>query len=368
VFSGWQLFVPAMPLAQGSQTPLWSINLSAFGAGDPSLSIGAARSTLWLRVTGIAFTKPNVLAAYFITRGSGGVLARRDQPAPSDPYHLRVVLFGASDGKRQSELQWSTEPLLVDGLYPAGDGNFIVRTANSLDLYSDSLKLEKQIPLLPTSGTRTRWDQQLSPDQKTIILHRSVDSQNAFTLLRANDLSELFSWSDENYGFSSYDESVLWSKHFHDVILGAGGKESHTIYYSPGVLCSTPVFLNQANIVLQEQGHNACRVLEIISRDGKRIAIQDFKGELLSKKMSISVDGSTLAVATESVHGTWFDAPLDRTWVRLRTYSTALGVWRIALDGLQPAPQFFYSFALSPDGGLLAVLSDTTVSVYRLDK
>jgi hypothetical protein len=138
----------------------------------------------WRHVNGITFIEPALLVTYFMARGAGGALSRRDDPQPSDPYHLTAVFFDAFEGKRQSTLQWSTEPLLAEGIYPASGGRFLVRTADSLDLYSTTMEHEIYIPLpFVTSAKHQGWEQHLSPDGETLLLLHTVDSQRTFTLL-----------------------------------------------------------------------------------------------------------------------------------------------------------------------------------------
>jgi hypothetical protein len=321
-------------------------------------------------VHGITFTEPDLLVTYFMARGAGGVLSRRDDPQPSGPYHLTAVFFDAFEGKHRSTLQWSTEPLLAEGIYPAGGGRFLVRTADSLDLYSTAMEHEIHLPLpFVTSAKHQDWEQYLSPDEETLLLLHTVDSQRTFTLLRTQDLSQLSTWNGPSNGVSVYDKSVAWVANFQKVLTRTPDGADRIIYYSPRIICSVPTFVSRDVLVLREQTDGKCRTLDVITLEGKQILTQDFKGEQLGLATLNSIksasNGEFFAISTETVRGSSFNTLEHLTRLRLRVYSITLHAW-VLVEDVEPLPKLFYDFALSPDGRLLAVLSDTTVSVYQV--
>ncbi len=358
----------SLPVETDVTKPLWTIDLSSLGANattDPD----AARFAVWHYVSGIAFLQPDLLVAYFMSRGTGGKLSRRHDPQPSDPYHLTAVFFDALAGKQLSGMRWATEPHPSEGIYPAGDGRFLLRTADALDLYSPTQQHEFHFPLSVVANVKHQdWYQQMSPDGKTLLLGHTVDSQETFALLRTTDLNVIDQWKGPYYGVSIYDQNFAWIANNKQLVIRTPEAGRRVIYSAPSFFCSTPWFVSQ-EVVAVEEPNGACRRLELVDLEGKQVLSEEFEGEQLAiatrRAIKSSSQGEFFAVATEKVHGSSFNTLEHLTRLRLRVYNLKMHAWVLTQDSAS-LPKLSYDFALSPDGQLLAILSDTTVSVYRV--
>jgi hypothetical protein len=349
--------------------PLWSIDLSSLGASATTDS-DAARFAVWHYVSGIAFLQPDLLVAYFMTRGTGGKLSRRHDPQSSDPYHLTAIFFDALAGKQLSGMRWATEPHPLEGIYPAGDGRFLLRTADALDLYSPTQQHEFHFPLsLVANAKHQDWYQQMSPDGKTLLLGHTVDSQSTFALLRAADLGVIDQWKGRYYGVSIYDQNFAWLANNNQLVIRTPEAGSRVIYATSRFFCATPSFVNRDLVAVEEPIDGRCRRLEVMNLDGKGVLTEDFRDEQLAIATRRAIKGDStgefFAVATEKVHESSFNTLEHLTRLRLRVYSLKVHAWVLTQDP-ESLPRLSYDFALSPDGQLLAILSDTIVSVYRV--
>jgi hypothetical protein len=131
---------------------------------------------LWKRQEGLVFLSPEVLAVYqVIERAEPIPLARRDSSGGVGKYHLQISFLQASDGKLLKQIRLVTSEE-VSQVLPTREGRFIVRTGQTLHLFSATLE-EISALQLPLDGPAKHewWDTDVSPSGAELWLAHHED-------------------------------------------------------------------------------------------------------------------------------------------------------------------------------------------------
>src|ERR1019366_162003 len=313
------------------------------------------------------------LIAYFPYRNTG-VLSSRDQSSPDYPYHLRAFFFSGRQGGQTASMDWPALESSHLAILSAAGGRFLVFTGTSLELYSEQHVKIKEYPIERTENeTREYRTLSVGPDGETALLIHSLNSPSSnhyhFDLLRTDTLEPVFQ-SDGNLSTLSFSGDRFTARTGNIVWMHAAKNDPVMIYQAPRTICWEPTFVSLDTYIIAERTRQQCDSFELISIDGRPLLEQRFEGEELSNLTSTvnggsHGHGSAFAISSQSLRGGHFDTTPTVTRERIRVYDIASRQLIAALD-VNPLPKVFFTFTVSPDGSLLAVLTDTTLRVYRL--
>jgi hypothetical protein len=124
--------------------PLWTEDLvRGYQYRDFNLAKHSRNQSppLWSREQGVVFISSSALAVYqVLERDDLPHLQPRDESGGGGRYLLQTVLFDAAQGKSLGTIRLATSGVEPSGVYPTHDGSFVVKTGNSLRLYSSKLE------------------------------------------------------------------------------------------------------------------------------------------------------------------------------------------------------------------------------------
>ena len=263
------------------------------------------------------------------------------------------------------------------GIIPAGDGRFVVLTPSMIALYSPGFELLKDFKLSPEQRTHL-WDFHASPSGKSILVEYHYPEANYQWLdsdtLQPHDIS----WSDSLPVLSISDELEIAS--FRDTYVKAKGTNVFEALVQPrsgaeriicrvlaghGESCGDPEFLSNGVLaLLAPHGFNL-----VPSGGGDVFLKADFhEDEWLDHSFHTSSDGKRFAVTLWKHKGgsALFDISSHSVLKRIVIYDLSTRQAIYTLDAKQQQMSDVSGAALSPDGSLMAILTDGIVEVYRL--
>jgi hypothetical protein len=360
--------------ASGPEGPAWSVDLRSVGfAGF------APKQEQWglhLRPNPLCFTENSVLSATFITREDVTTLARRDQPGEGLPLRLHGIFLDAAAGKVRATKEWSiTRPR--GGIIAAGDGKFSVLTPATITLYSPSLEVLKELKLSSEQQSHL-WDLHVSPLGKSILVE--------------------YHYPEATYQWLDYDslqpQDAVWSKSmpvlsisedkeiasFRDTYVKEKGGNVFEAFIQPrngsertvcrvltgrGVDCGELQFFSNDVLALW-MPHG---VSVVPKTGGEALLKASFReDEWLGRPLYPSMDGKRFAVTIWAHKGgsAFFDIDYHNILKRIVIYDLPTRKEVYTLDAKQQKIKDVSGVALSPNGSLLAVLTDGVVQAYQL--
>ena len=348
--------------------PLFEVDLSKFGY--ERFSDEKVRAVL-IRV---AFTDANTAAAAWSVYDPP--IASKGTVLPAvRPGLLQVVLVDAGTGQERGERVWKI-PSIWFGFLGLRDGNLITCTGNTMRLFSSSFELVREQTLGENPCPRF-GSQQMSPSQRSLLLsYFPKDGVHAMELRDTQTLEVISKWTGtpgKRETASASDQWIAgWCGDPSDLCVRAVGQPWRPLHISwkdvNARFTSAPVqFVNDDTFVIE--GHN----VTVAKVDGSIL----FSVGLPKGRFAISVKptvGSRFAVVEGRLRGLK-SAPLDMypflTADRVAVYSLTQPheVYALKLRGTSPWSPWaihFDDLAISPDGSLLAVVSDGILKVYRL--
>lgn len=331
---------------------------------------------LHLRPNPLCFADNNVLIATFITREDVTTLARRNEPNATSPLRLHAIFLDADAGKVRHAKEWSiTRPR--GGVVAAGDGRFAVLTPAMIALYSPSLELVK--------------DFRLSPGQQSHLWDFHVSSSGKSILAQYQYLGAKYQWLDSD---SLQPQDALWSESL-PVLSISDDKEiasfRNTYVKAKGInilealiqprngaertvcralagqagICGEPEFVSNDALALWKP-HD----LSVVPRTGgDTLFTASFRNdEWLGHTLHPSAGGKRFAVTVWEHKGgsAFLDIDYHSVLKRIVVYDLPSGQAVYTLDAKQQKIKDVSGVALSPDGSLLAILTDGVVEVYQL--
>lgn len=360
------LWVPTAVLvfAFGIQTsaqtaPVWTIDLTSSGY-QKAESVRDKSLTLKSSAEGVAFTDEHTVLAYFVTKDTTK-FSNRDKTASDGPFCLRAVFGDVSQKNIQATKDWPTQ-LPSAWLMPTAEGKIVVRSANSLQLYSSDLSLAKERPLSTSGRPFEGWHVKGAPSGRTVWLDHD-DGDSRIEVLDADSLQALSSWEQESLGswFSVSDRAIA-KRPAHDVkqvIIKDIGGSWHLLYDDPGGCVSQPSFVNNDVLVA-----GLCATVGLISTTGKALMKDKIRrGEHLEEEVAASRNGKMVAVSLMRTKGGAFDTAIRRSKTTVVIYDLEQHSATLRVE-VSPLPKTTYHFALAPDGSLLAVMTDSIVNIY----
>lgn len=349
----------------GSQTaggPLWQVDLRPLGYNGFTPK-GELRG-LHFSVNRVCFSENNSLIATFLTR-EAVTLGRRDQ---STDLRLHAVLFDAAKGAVKTAKEWTTfEPR--GGVLATRGGRFVVIAPNRMLLYSPGLELLKEFKLPSDASVYS------SPAGGAILLEYNDYGRDWFQWMDPDTLQPLRSW-EEALGFTTISDSKLvfleqtYTKStgsVHEILIRELDGAQHVVCRSvdgQGNCGSFPQFLSNELLAL-----STFRGLMLIRSDGTIAFITKFKeDEELGRSLSTSANGRRFAVQQYVNKGgsALLDISSHSVFRRIVVFDVPTRQWIYNLEAKSQNIRTLPAFALSPDGSLMAILTDGVVRVYSL--
>jgi hypothetical protein len=351
--------------------PLLELNLRKFGYDTSS-------ATRRLRKF-VDFTDSGHLAVAWLTFDDP-TLADRTGPLTARPAHLHVLVLNATTGQKVGMQTWSTPSTPVRFL-AARDGKFVTCTGNVLRLFSPSFEVIRELALpndhaclSQFSGNNQwgipRWG--ISPSRRSLLL--SVPSGKGYEnkLLDLETLAVLATWA-ENLRIENISD--------HWLVAPCGQKQAVCIRridqpWRPFQATSVdndsrlqPIgFANDNTLVM---GWNKLAVTTV---DGEQLFHVELPKKLSIEAPVTSSGGNRFAVIEDRERGLTnktldMDAFASNDRAVVYSIPDHGAIFAIKIKGTSPWPPWenhVNELALSPDGGLLAVVTGATLKVYRL--
>ena len=318
--------------------------------------------------TRIVFTDDNTLAVFF-TRSNESEASQANESEISTALQLNALFIDLSKKNLRGQQSWPTKKRRwvndsfdsQSRILSAHDGKFLVYAEDRLRVYSPEFKLLRERPMPMIGGQEAEmWALEVTPPGDVGLLRHLregetedewVDVDSLRTLYSSIGLGGIFTASARAIVEKSYDTFRIYPIGEAPHVMCSGGFCDRNSY---------PLFLSDA---------------EILSCSWQGFAVLSTRGEILwSRKQNLknncgiiakrSLDGSRFALQVGCQKELLFDNVQLRPRDTLMIYDRAARslVFSLHLDD-QAREQ---GFALSPDGTLLAVLSDTRVEVYDL--
>jgi hypothetical protein len=362
--------VPANPL------PLWTIDLAQYGyQGRPPIKLSNADN--WGGATydqGVVFTDPETLAAYFVVHEDPPGATADRKPLPTDPYRLVVVFFNSATHEFIKKMSWimpgNAQYVSPANFFPATNGRFVVRYADTLALYSSSFKC------ITWRKIGYGIDIIASPAGDTLLLLETRQTDGRWTqkleIVDTDRLATVKSWTTT----PDHRAEALWGQQI--VARNRSSTSIQLLDAEPrpwfGSDVGAPTFLSPDTLAVLSG--DAVQNVMAVSTDGKVLRKFDLGLEQSSGPIVGSRDGHRYAVPTmrwgvgrnnipDVVHARVFsldsDAPILTLDVSHLTNggSDFLPPYRDTQSGGGP-------LALSSDGLLLAVKSGGIVQLYSV--
>jgi hypothetical protein len=339
----------------------WSFDLA--DAGYPSAkSWRDTHFTLKSSSEGVSFIDNRTVVAYFVTKDDITEFSNRKDVKQGSPFRLRAVFGDLSGRKVTSTKDWPTREF-QSWLMPTSDGKFVVRAAESLQLYSPDFSLVKEYPLEATGRRFESWHVEASPSGKVLWIDDEGDGKSRIQVLDMNTLNQLAAWDEQLLGgwFSVSNQAIAKSpvQNPQRVNIKSVGGPWHILYEKPETCVNTPNFVNDEMLI-----SGPCGTVGLISTSGEILMTDKLpKGEHLEGEIAASRNGKIAAVSLMRTKGGAFDTAIQRSATEVVVYDLEQrrAILKVKVD---PLPKSSYHFALSPDGASLAVMTDSIVKIY----
>jgi hypothetical protein len=321
----------------------------------------------------VSFSNHKHLIATFLTREATETLARRGESAPL-PLRLHAIFLDSGDGTLRARREWSISKL-QGGVIPTGNGNLAVIAPPQLMFYSAALDPINQIglregdflsPILssPSGGAILLSYEFAKPEfQRTRYGPIRLTDHVTFRWIDTHRMCVTREWSEDGYvGVKSISDEALAvyrnpALPLHsEVLIGHLDGPRRTVCSS----CGFPKF------VKAEGPHE----LKLISTTGEVLFTQAFRqnegvgwGRLRS-----SPDGRRFAMPLWQYKGgsALLDIASREVLKSIVVFDIPSRRWVYTLDAKEQKIKTVDGLALSPDGALMAILTDGIVQVYRL--
>jgi hypothetical protein len=359
------------------ETAAWNTDLRS--AGYPEhMTPRQTRRLGYGMVDPLSFSGRSVLCATFLTEEQTKSLARRGQPGPSFRLRMHAVLLGATTGKVRATRSWYiARPL--GGVVGAGGGRFAVLSPRGIDLYSPSLEPLEQLSFSPEQEAHL-WTFSVSPSGESILAVVYYDLGTSFYWIDTASMQLRHTWEDAPAGATISDNELATSLETnatsgelttHEVSVRKVDGPWRTVCrvrlgQDPTSACGLPQFISNDVLAL-----SASHSLTLIPAMGGDVVLKEnFRQDEWIGPLGLrpSADGNRLAVAISSHRGgsELFDINYHSVLRRIMVFDIRSRQWIYTLDAKRQKIKAISGMALSPDGSLIAILSEGVVQVYRL--
>lgn len=358
--------------------PLWQIDARKLGFPQPYS--GAERKVL-LSPFKIDFQDDSTLVISWVTADEPlPHLPKRKKIArlPVVPAHLHLLFVDARRGTRVREKDLSV-PSAPTSVLVNHSGNLIVRASDSVKLYSADFVVinEAKFPLpIDLSTVNSRSNAIISPDGRRLVLCSAQGSTAILDLLDADSLRSLGRASEgqRTCPWQISDTHFLAPTGELEPLIPPKTGEASPASPGPDLQHHFPpaMQLGSGNAVVVFRG----MYMEFRSSDGKTLATDTLPKKYFFMPLGTTArDKGRFAVLVGRMRGLTIPS-LDMyafasgEQVAVYDIRTAKRVFTVGVKGPSPWPTawwpFYMRFALSPNGSLLAILSNGSLSVYQL--
>lgn len=353
--------------------PIWKADARQFGYESfPRKMVRPVRIM-------IDFTDNDHLAVNWVSPDTTSV-DRNKQPKIGAPAHLHIVILDAKTGLKEKQLELQT-PYGLDAFVGLPDGKFVTCTGNSLQLDSSSLE-NLQTLKLPSGASCPNAFVRASPSRRTLLLstYSAPTHLRELNLVEVQTLKTISSWTE------SWPKSTDHTSTFSDSRLAGFCREPRQLClrsfdgqwrpYDVEGLEIQPADVQGGNVSFLEDdvlavGYQEMTVVRIGSGILFRIAPPQ---KHLFRAPVTSVAGGVFAVVEDRLRG------MDWPGMDLYPFAAddAASVYRTAdgqriltfkLEGTSPWPPWHIhdnAVALSPNGRLFAIISDSVIRMYEV--
>jgi hypothetical protein len=348
--------------------PLLEIDLGKFGYDTSSATNRLPKF--------VDFTDLNRLALGWVTLDDSA-LADKTGSQTARPAHLRVLVLNARTGAKEGLQAWSTPstPIRFAGI---GEGKFLICTASTLRLLSGSFEVIRE-ENLPGDGACFSpffwggWG--ISPSKRYLLLSSYSERSYQNSLFELETFTSVAQWAEKR---RTNDISDHWQAGLCErgEMCIRGMSEPWRTFHSDGLdkqlddfKPKSPLFVNDRMLVIEA---------------GNEMAAVDVDGQVLfqvrlPKKRSFgrpvrSTGGERFAIMenrqrgmTNEVLDMYAFASNDR--VVVFSIPDRRAIFAVGVKGRSPWPPWEEHrnyMALSPEGTLLAVVTDGLLKVYQL--
>lgn len=356
--------------ARTERQPLWKTDLREFGYEQFS-----PYNVRWMRLI-VHFTDDNHVVIGWISPDAA-TLSRTKGSAFGVPAHLHVLILDAKTGRKLTQRDWSTPRSGFPVLFGIPDGKTVICTDNSLRLLSPNLDVVKEQEL-PDGATCQHLSYRQSPSKRTVLTRSINEKRTSWELLNANTFATISTWTRE-LGNDSILEPMAISDHWMvgwcgqptelSLCLRKPDEEWHL--FRLGGLNSPAFFVSDELLAV---GLRPGSVASIVSVQGSVLFQINLPKEHYLAEIVPSADGERFAAVDYRMRGLRSE-PLDMypfgSSEQALVYSLKdrRAIFALKVKGTSPwTPWHVHdnSVALSPNGTILAVLSDVVLSTYSV--
>jgi hypothetical protein len=290
-----------------------------------------------------------------------------------EPIFFEALFYDARDGHIQGTLQWLARRDAGE-FQPVHDGGFLVHAGDKVMRYSADLKMVRERDLIPPAEADEKrsylpreWKLDVTPGGRVAFMQLHDGRENTDFWINADTLDELFSTKPQYPGAAIAGEDALATVHnwgeypnaSSEVMLWERGKDWRQI----SIRGKVGTFLADSLLLT----YYFRKEFNVVDRKGSVI----FGGPLKQADPSALTVKRNLAGTRFAISDTHRAIPIIQKhdffdWnfeVKVGDVKQRKMVAEISL-GTHDARQI--DLALSPDGSQLAVLAESTLTLYRL--
>jgi hypothetical protein len=348
--------------------PLFEVDARKFGyerfSGKKAVPVGIL----------VDFTDAGHLALAWAMPDTVSTAKNASQQSPRAA-HLHVLLLDAKAGSKLGEAQWSI-PSPSFGFFGLRDGKFLACTGNVFRLFSAGLEVLREEALLgDNSCPHFRPGYGISPSRRSLLLSRAVKGSRQMELRDTQTFAVVSKWTEDSERTTGVSDRR---------IAGACGQ--------PPSVCLRDLEQpwRQLDVALEKTSFATFnRAPAVFANDdtliveGNLLAVATVQGAVLFTVglpkgrfvvSAIPSGGDRFAAIEDRMRGLRSE-PLDmypfQSDDRVVVYSISgrRAIYALKLEGTSPwTPWAIHAndVAISPDGNLLAVVSDGVLKVYGL--
>jgi hypothetical protein len=278
------------------------------------------------------------IEAFFIDTTSGALVAHKMWPTRK---------------RRWFNERWDTEARVI----ALGEG-FLVHAGGKLTLYSADFKERASLPL----DEGSIWAVTVTPAGRVVHLQRiNGDRDQAEGEWLSSDTLVRLRGQHEEPGITSASEHAVVTALSHCAQLQAIGEPPRDLCSSDACRAARPEFISESEVLLVCR--NGFRLLSINGEELWKVETEKNVRNGAVADRQLSLNGNRFAIALNGDRGAIFDqvrVPGGQSVVMVYDVLKRVPVFRTAIRG------YSFSFALSRDGGMLAVLIGDTVRLYKI--
>lgn len=300
-----------------------------------------------------------------------------DNPTPgAGPAHLHTLVFNATTGQKLGLQAWPTPSTAVRFL-AARDGKFLTCTGKILRLFSDSFELMRELNLANEKGCRSPggygWG--ISPSRRSLLLafYLGPGQGTEYTLLDSETFLVIANWSDRQSVLHISDHWLFGFCHPEQNACIRGFDEPWLTFNQTATDRRIINWFDSARFVNDETLVIGREKMWVMTIGGTPLFQVELPKNRIFGNAVASSGGQRFAVLEDRKRGPSSEALDSYFYSNDRAVVYSLpdrhAIYSVKVKGTSPWTLWenhVNRLALSPDGTLLAVITDATLRVYRL--